>query len=84
MAFTPSKEKTNRDKTSPFIEIVAHLILIIIIPAIYLDVTTGFDKYALPEFINYVYGYWMIYIILTPILYGVFKKKVKYKKFRRK
>ena len=84
MTSTPPKDKASLDKAYKFVEIAIHLILIIVIPAIYLEVTTEFDKYTLPDFINYVYGYWMIYIILTPIFYGVFKKKRRYKKFRRK
>ena len=84
MTSTGPKKITTRDKSYKIFEIIIHLILIIIIPVIYLEVTTGFNKYTLPDFIIYVYGYWMIYIIITPILYGVFKKKRKYKKFRRK
>lgn len=84
MPFTPPKEKTNRDKAYKLVEIIIHLILVIIVPVIYLEVTTGFNKYELPNVINYVYGYWLIYIILTQIFYGVFKKKKGYKKFRRK
>jgi hypothetical protein len=84
MPFTPPKEVSNQVKVYKIIEIVIHLFLIIIIPVIFLEVTTGFNKYDLPDYINYVYGYWLIYLIVTPLFYNVFKKKRKYKKFRRK
>jgi len=84
MVFTPPRDKTKEEKTYKIIEIVVHLVFIFAIPAIFLEVTTEFDKYALPDFIIYVYGYWLTYLILTPIFYSRFKKRKPYKKFRRK
>ncbi|PCJ46593.1 MAG: hypothetical protein COA74_13335 [Gammaproteobacteria bacterium] len=83
MVFTPQKEKTKKQKLLKLAEIAFHLVLIILIPVIYLEITTGFDKYVLPDFITYVYMYWMLYLIIVPILYSLFKKHKKYKRFQR-
>ena len=66
---TQSSKNTNSNLAN-LLEIVLHIGLLVIVPVIFLEVTTGFDKYLLPDFINYVYSYWLLYLIVVPLIYS--------------
>ncbi len=61
------------------IELVIHLFLVVGVPVVYLQLTTGFDEYRLPEKMPIVYVYWLAYIALIAVIYGRIQKNKKYK-----
>jgi len=72
---TKEKKGENRYRYLKIFEVILHLFLLVVVPVVYLYITTGFNKYRLPEHINYVYGYWLVYIILLPIIYSFISRK---------
>ena len=73
------KPKDEKSLSRQIIEILVHIMLIVFVPIAFLEYATGFDKYQLPEFVVYVYFYWLAYLIIMPIFYSVFLKKKKQK-----
>lgn len=73
------KPKDEKSLSRQIIEILVHIMLIVFVPIAFLQYATGFDKYQLPEFVVYVYFYWLGYLIIMPIFYAVFLKKKKQK-----
>ena len=57
------------------LELVVHLFLIVGVPVIYLEITTGFNKYRMPTYMNTVYIYWLLYIAIVPLFYKLLKGK---------
>ncbi|MEL0035246.1 MAG: hypothetical protein VW882_02430 [Gammaproteobacteria bacterium] len=62
------------------LELLVHLFLIVGVPVIYLDITTGYNKYRLPEQMPVVYVYWLVYIVIIAIIYGISQKTKKYQR----
>ena len=66
------------EKIMLVLEICLHLVLIVVIPFVFLELRTGFDKYLLPETMPIVYIYWLIYISVTVTFYGLKRRRKKY------
>ena len=62
------------------IELVIHLILVVAVPFIYLEIATGYNKYRLPEHMPVVYVYWLVYIFIIAVIYGLRRKRKKYQR----
>ena len=60
------------------IELAIHVFLVVAVPFIYLEIATGFNKYRLPEHMPVVYVYWLVYIFIIAVIYGMRKKRQKY------
>lgn len=60
------------------IELAIHLFLVVAVPFIYLEIATGYNKYRLPEHMPVVYVYWLIYIFIIAVIYGLRQKRKKY------
>ena len=75
MVYKPPEEKHKlRNTITKTMELMLHIVILIVVPVVYLELETGFDKYELPKHINYVYGYWLAYLIVMPIVYGIISK----------
>jgi len=71
-----SASKTSiQKKLLNLLELIIHFVLIVIVPVVFLQFTTGFNKYKLPDFIIYVYLYWLLFLIIVPIFYHLINKK---------
>jgi len=71
-----SASKTSiQKKLLNLLELIIHFVLIVIVPVAFLQFTTGFNKYKLPDFIIYVYLYWLLFLIIVPIFYHLINKK---------
>ncbi len=55
------------------LEVLFHVFLLVGVPVIYLYITTGFNKYSLPDYSIHVYVYWLIYLIVIPVFYSLIK-----------
>ena len=73
--FVEPKDETSKSKQ--IIEILIHINLIVLVPVAFLEYTTGFNKYQLPDFVVYVYLYWLAYLIIIPIFYSLFLRNKK-------
>ena len=62
------------------IELIIHLLLVIAVPFIYLEIATGFNKYRLPEYMPVVYIYWLVYILISAVVYGVLHQRKRYQR----
>lgn len=69
------KSQSNKNSVLiSIIEIMIHVVLLIVVPVLFLYKTTDFNKYLLPDYVNYVYLYWLGYLIVIPTLYSMIKK----------
>jgi len=62
------------------VEVFIHLFLLIGVPVLYLYFQTEFSQYTMPDYSTDVYLYWLIYPIVSAMVYGVLNKKKKKKK----
>ena len=61
------------------IELIIHLLLVVAVPVIYLQITTDFNEYRLPEQMPVVYVYWLLYMAIIAVIYGRRQRKKTYK-----
>ena len=70
-----SKNKNRKSlKILNYFEAFFHIVLIVAVPYFYLDITTDFNKYKLPDQIIFVYLYWFAYLIIIPSIYHILNK----------